>query len=92
MVYELIMLYSYDAIRDMELEFACNQAKSAVTQGIFEWMQNIPANDLKRNAGVIAHLVRKLAGGSTSSNANPNYCNHCRTSRTFNCNYCGQSR
>jgi hypothetical protein len=53
-------LVRYDAIRDMELNYACGTGKSAVLKNIYEWMINASADHLKRNADVLAHLIMKL--------------------------------
>ena len=79
----------YDDIRDMELEYACGDGKSVVLSGIYEWMMNLPADDMKRNAGVVAQLIMKLG----ESSVNDRRCRHCNHNPVnFNCDYCGNTR
>ncbi|KIP03404.1 hypothetical protein PHLGIDRAFT_121629 [Phlebiopsis gigantea 11061_1 CR5-6] len=78
----------YDDIRDMELTFACTQARESLRSGIFEWLRH--TDDLKHNADVLAHLIRWLAGGGPDQG--PNYCSDCGTDRSWNCTHCGCQR
>ena len=88
----MVVTSRYDAIRDMELEYACGTGKNAVLTGIYEWMMHMSADDLKRNAGVTAHLVMKL-GGAPSTSTVDRHCRNCnRSNVSFNCNYCGNTR
>lgn len=77
----------------MELAFACTSAKQIVSKDIYEWMNNISGDELKRNVGVIACLIQKLAGPSGTTIPNNRTCNSCRRSNvSFNCSYCGNSQ
>lgn len=84
----------YDDIRDMQIEYACQEAKDVVTNGIYEWMQNLSPQDLKRSVGVISSLIQGLGATSTKqgairSNGNQLICNSCsgqwRNFRCYNC-------
>ncbi|EKM56960.1 uncharacterized protein PHACADRAFT_160515 [Phanerochaete carnosa HHB-10118-sp] len=52
----------YDEIRDMEVAYAHDSARGAVTRGIYEWMSSIPPDGLKHNAGVIAQIIQRFGG------------------------------
>jgi hypothetical protein len=87
------VFFRYDAIRDMELEYACGTGKSTVLGSIYEWVMNTSAEHLKRNADVMAHLIMKLGGASPNNNDDQYHCRNCgRNNVRFNCNYCGNSR
>lgn len=87
----------YDAIQQLEVDFACTKAKDVVARGLYEWMSSVRAEDLKRNAGVLARLFQKMAGVGTSNPASgrPTSCPSCRYGangyafylRCGNCNY-----
>ncbi|GJE86650.1 hypothetical protein PsYK624_027310 [Phanerochaete sordida] len=88
----------YDAIRDMEIVFACDKAKATLMTGASSWMNAIPAEILKRNVAVIGLLVEKLAGAhvpTTPAIQKPISCPSCRAGnngyqfylRCSHCNY-----
>ncbi|EKM56965.1 uncharacterized protein PHACADRAFT_254389 [Phanerochaete carnosa HHB-10118-sp] len=69
----------YDAIQELEVDYACNNAKEVVAKGLYEWMDSISPEDLKRNAGVLARLFQKMAvGPSNPATSRPTSCPSCR--------------
>ena len=80
----------------MEIEYACKEARDVVTKGIYEWMQNISPQDLKRSVGVISSIIQGLGAGPAKpdaairSNGNQLICKNCSSQwRNFTCYQCG---
>ena len=90
----------YDAIRYMQIAFACDKAKDALKTGMSDWMDTVPADILKRNVAVISHLVQTLASEPAAPPApaviaRPTVCSSCNAGGSGNgdlqisCDNCG---
>lgn len=50
----------HDDIQDMVLNFACTKARNVVAADIYNWLNNIFAEDFKHRVIIVARLVRRL--------------------------------
>lgn len=55
----------YDAIRELEINFACTTASKVVSSKIAGFMATMEPEHLKRSSEVLSQLISKLAANQT---------------------------
>lgn len=82
----------YNAIRELEINFACTTASKVVSSKIVGFMATIEAEHLKRSSEVLSHLISKLAGVSQTpslAKPRPSACPSCgRANPLIRCQHC----